>query len=331
MKSYACLLLLALAVVRGASENGDADANANEPSPVALGAGVATNRGPLANAYCRLTCTDEVDAICGTDGMSYVNQCHLLQAKCFNPTLEKASHGLCVVPTGTPSAGTTTGGGGGGSTQSPPTTRQRALFSSEISTFEDDAPGLRQCNAMCDRTYQPVCGSNGVTYANNCLLEYASCVNPRVVKLSDGRCAGSTGDRRRTPGGQALNACIPSPCPATEAWVCGSDGQSYLNACLLGNARCLNPALGVFHDGACGPQTKFSCDTLTCRPHQKCEPIAETESAHCVDQCVSEHCADDETCEMLEPEECFTAPCTLVPTCVAKDGNDVAPEQSTTT
>ncbi|KAJ0405258.1 hypothetical protein P43SY_006943 [Pythium insidiosum] len=320
MKSSACLLLLLAAALAHGSEvepNSEADA---QPAPVAA---TDANRGSASNAYCRLTCTDEVDAICGTDGMSYINQCHLLQAKCYNPTLEKASDGLCVVPTGPPSSA----GASSSTTPPPPTSqRQRALFS-EVNEFEqDDAPSLRQCNSMCDKTYQPVCGSNGVTYANDCLLDYASCVNSRIVKLSDGRCAGSVSDRRRSPGGQSTTACIPSPCPSTDTWVCGSDGQSYLNACLLGNARCLNPGLNVLHEGPCNAQDKFTCDVLTCRPHQKCEPIVETESAHCVDQCVAEHCTEDETCEMLEPEECFSAPCTLVPTCVSKSGDALAPE-----
>ena len=45
------------------------------------------------------------------------------------------------------------------------------------------------CNGACPRTYKPVCGSDGRTYANECLLNFASCKSGgKIKKVSDGEC-----------------------------------------------------------------------------------------------------------------------------------------------
>jgi hypothetical protein len=39
------------------------------------------------------------------------------------------------------------------------------------------------CGKLCPRIIRPVCGTNGVTYDNFCLLEVAACKNPQVSIL----------------------------------------------------------------------------------------------------------------------------------------------------
>ncbi|KAH7482473.1 hypothetical protein PRIC1_006868 [Phytophthora ramorum] len=44
------------------------------------------------------------------------------------------------------------------------------------------------CDKGCERDLMPVCGSNGVTYSNECLLEEAQCADASISLKSKGKC-----------------------------------------------------------------------------------------------------------------------------------------------
>ncbi|KFG28147.1 Kazal-type serine protease inhibitor domain-containing protein [Toxoplasma gondii VAND] len=85
----------------------------------------------------------------------------------------------------------------------------------------------------CPKILAPVCGVNGKTYGNQCLLEC-----DQVNLLKEGPCSPAP------PGGDEEE--IPVVCPLNELPVCGSDGVTYGNDCFRKAAR-----VKWAHDGAC--------------------------------------------------------------------------------
>ena len=48
------------------------------------------------------------------------------------------------------------------------------------------------CSKTCPRVFEPVCGDDGETYANECLLKLESCgsASKAIKKISSGACDG---------------------------------------------------------------------------------------------------------------------------------------------
>ncbi|KAK4299156.1 hypothetical protein Pmani_028549 [Petrolisthes manimaculis] len=171
---------------------------------------------------CPDVCSSSFAPVCASDGVTYTNDCVLKATTCRNPSITFVSSGSC-----------------------------------------DSATSAPPCPTVCPATFRPVCGSNGRTYSNQCALNQASCRNPEITKRSEGECPivtttpslpGNTNTNTGTAGGSDSNC--PNQCARVYAPVCGSDGETYFNPCLLNVVACRDKRrITITNQGRCDEQT----------------------------------------------------------------------------
>uniref|UniRef100_K3X7Z0 Kazal-like domain-containing protein n=1 Tax=Globisporangium ultimum (strain ATCC 200006 / CBS 805.95 / DAOM BR144) TaxID=431595 RepID=K3X7Z0_GLOUD len=137
------------------------------------------------------------------------------------------------------------------------TTTKRFLMVAAALLLVDAATAAGDCKAVkCDaRANTPVCGSDGKSYANDCLFEFARCNDAALTLVAKTSCAEYEKTKneihvRTTISSGGASKCN-TDCTRELDQMCGSDGKTYNNQCLFDNAKCLNPALVVVKNDAC--------------------------------------------------------------------------------
>eukprot|EP00919_Chromeraceae_sp_WS-2016_P031355 GHVR01074167.1.p1 GENE.GHVR01074167.1~~GHVR01074167.1.p1 ORF type:complete len:441 (+),score=43.62 GHVR01074167.1:13-1335(+) len=134
-----------------------------------------------------------------------------------------------------------------------------------------------ECLNRCTYEIDPVCGSDGMTYDNPCLFNYANCFVGELTIVKKGHCSTaeldgipidasdasvrpavvSLGDTPVLPNATAdgfLNSC-KKHCPRDYRPVCATNGITYPNECELDNANCLDKSVTLEHQGDCTDNT----------------------------------------------------------------------------
>jgi len=187
--------------------------------------------------------------VCGSDHVTYKNKCSLQKASCVkenNITLISErpceDSDLCGQG-GCPFYGL-------------------CLRDPEIGFYEC------HCQGCTPEDEDPVCGNDDVTYANQCELESESCRNQRPIKRAyKGKCKKDLCEGVVCQQGSHCDSgrCVcPTECQEDYKPVCGSDGHTHHNTCLMQKRSCENgeikrKVIEVVHGGPCvHPKTK--CD-----------------------------------------------------------------------
>ncbi|RDD43780.1 Peptidyl-glycine alpha-amidating monooxygenase A [Trichoplax sp. H2] len=177
---------------------------------------------------CTQTCVQTYSPVCGSNGQTYTNQCLLEHFACIqNLTITKVEEGPCPIPT----------------------TRKATPKPKPKPTTSKPKP-TESCKDDCPRIYDPICGSNGKTFDNECLMKYTICKTGQIIEVSHfGPCK-----RQNTQPKPTERKCDPMCVydPKNSKQVCGSDGKTYNSECSLRYEACNNSKVLTIHNhGPC--------------------------------------------------------------------------------
>ncbi|XP_071426162.1 ovoinhibitor-like [Pithys albifrons albifrons] len=152
-----------------------------------------------------VACPRNLKPVCGTDGNTYSNDCGIcLHNEEHGDSVEKAHDGECEPK----------------SVVIDCSNYRRAVIDDHVVV-------------ACPRILKPVCGSDSLTYDNECgICAYNAEHNTNVTKIHDGECKEYVDvDCSRYPTQVTKDGKVLVSCPRDLNPVCGTDGNTYDNEC----------------------------------------------------------------------------------------------------
>ncbi|KFQ14407.1 Ovoinhibitor, partial [Leptosomus discolor] len=178
-----------------------------------------------------VACPRNLEPVCGTDGTTYSNECGIcLYNEEHGASVEKAYDGECEPKSVTIDCGI----------------YRRTAIDGHVMI-------------ACPRILNPVCGSDGFTYDNECgICAYNAEHHTNVSKIHDGECKQGivSINCNKYPTTPTKDGEVLVSCPRILRPVCGTDGITYNNECeICAHNGEHKTHVGKKHDGKCRQET----------------------------------------------------------------------------